>query len=142
MIRSAWNKLDAPFWRAFCSFFLPNATPEQLRLFSDLHSKALSLQSGIMARMAVDAINVRPLLNQVRVPTMVSHSINDQLVPFEQGRLLARTIPNAAFVPLESGSTCRSSKGMQARFGAASWCHSCRGNRAGEQRISGIADGL
>src|SRR6185437_12393052 len=102
MIRSAWNKLDAPFWRAFCSFFLPNATPEQLRLFSDLHSKALSLQSGIKARMAVDAINVRPLLNQVRVPTMASHSINDQLVPFEQGRLLARTIPNAAFVPLES----------------------------------------
>lgn len=102
MIRFAWNKLDAPFWRAFCSFFLPNATPEQLRLFSDLHSKALSLQSGIMARMAVDAINVRPLLNQVRVPTMVSHSISDQLVPFEQGRLLARAIPNAALVPLES----------------------------------------
>ncbi|MCC8939455.1 alpha/beta fold hydrolase [Bradyrhizobium sp. Arg68] len=102
MIRSAWNRLDAPFWRAFCSFFLPRATPEQLRLFSDLHSKALSLQSGIMARTAVDAINVRPLLDKVTVPTMISHCVNDQLVPFEQGRLLARAIKNAVLVPLES----------------------------------------
>jgi DNA-binding winged helix-turn-helix (wHTH) protein/pimeloyl-ACP methyl ester carboxylesterase len=104
MIRSAWNKLDAPFWRAFCSFFLPNATMEQFRLFSDLHSKALSLQSGIMARMAVDAINVRSLLKDVSVPTMISHCINDQLVPFEQGRLLATTIPNAVLVSLESAN--------------------------------------
>ena len=54
--------------------------------------------------MAVDAINVRSLLNDVRVPTMVSHCIDDQLVPFEQGRLLATTIPNAVLVSLESAN--------------------------------------
>lgn len=102
MIRSAWNNLDSPFWRAFASFFLPNATPEQLRWFSDLHSRALSLESGVMARTAVDEIDVSALLAKVKVPTLVFHSLRDKQVPFEQGRLIARSIPNAKFVALDS----------------------------------------
>lgn len=102
MIRSAWNNLDSPFWRAFASFFLPNATPEQLRWFSDLHSRALSLESGIMARTAVDEIDVSALLAKVNVPTLVFHSLRDKQVPFEQGRLIAKSIPNAKLIPLDS----------------------------------------
>jgi DNA-binding winged helix-turn-helix (wHTH) protein/alpha-beta hydrolase superfamily lysophospholipase len=102
MIRSAWNKLDSPFWRAFASFFLPNATAEQFRWFSDLHSRALSLESGIMARTAVDEIDVSAILAQVNVPTLVFHSVRDKQVPFEQGRIIATSIPNAKFVALDS----------------------------------------
>jgi pimeloyl-ACP methyl ester carboxylesterase len=39
---------------------------------------------------------------QVTVPTLVLHSRDDALIPFEQGLMLARAIPNARFVALES----------------------------------------
>ena len=43
--------------------------------FSDLHSKALSLQADSTARGAVDAINVRPLAQSGQGPYDGSHSI-------------------------------------------------------------------
>lgn len=102
MIRSAWNDVQSPFWRAFSSFFLPNATAEQLKWFSELHSTALTLESGIAARTAVDEIDVRGHLTSIAAPTLVLHSLRDKLVPFEQGRLIATSIPNAKLVPLDS----------------------------------------
>jgi pimeloyl-ACP methyl ester carboxylesterase len=38
----------------------------------------------------------------VRVPTLVLHSRDEGVVPFEEGRILATAIPGARFVPLES----------------------------------------
>ena len=35
---------------------------------------------------------------------MVFHSRHDNVVPFEQGRLVATSIPNAIFIPLESSN--------------------------------------
>ena len=42
------------------------------------------------------------LLPQVRVPTLVLHCRHDSIALLEQGRLLARSIPHARFVTLES----------------------------------------
>jgi pimeloyl-ACP methyl ester carboxylesterase len=53
-------------------------------------------------RQAVDDLDVVDLLPKVSVPTMVLHCIRDRLVPFELGRRLAASIPNARFVALES----------------------------------------
>ncbi|MFL5238911.1 MAG: alpha/beta fold hydrolase [Rhizomicrobium sp.] len=102
MIRSAWNDVQSPFWRAFSSFFLPNATAEQFAWFSNLHSVALSMESGIKARVAVDEIDVHEMLARVKAPTLILHCLRDKLIPFEQGRLLATSIPNARLVPLDS----------------------------------------
>jgi pimeloyl-ACP methyl ester carboxylesterase len=38
------------------------------------------------------------------VPTLVLHARDDRVVPFDQGRLLAMSIPGARFVPLESAN--------------------------------------
>jgi serine/threonine protein kinase len=46
-------------------------------------------------------IDVEDLLPQVRVPTLVLHCKDEAGVPFEEGRLLAASIPGARFVPLE-----------------------------------------
>ena len=45
-------------------------------------------------------IDVVDLLPQVKVPTLVLHCRDESGVPFEQGRLLAASIPGAQFVPL------------------------------------------
>jgi pimeloyl-ACP methyl ester carboxylesterase len=41
-------------------------------------------------------------LPKVQVPTLVLHCRHDNVAPFEQGRLIARSIPHARFVTLES----------------------------------------
>ena len=45
-----------------------------------------------------------------RVPTLVLHSRRDARVPFDEGRLLAALIPGARFVPLETPTTCCSTR--------------------------------
>jgi DNA-binding CsgD family transcriptional regulator len=47
-------------------------------------------------------VDVTSLLADVEVPTLVLHSRGNRMTPFEQGRLMASTIPNAHFVPLDS----------------------------------------
>ena len=47
-------------------------------------------------------MDVRALLSQVRVPTLVLHARHDEAVPFSAGKMLATEIPNAEFVQLDS----------------------------------------
>jgi pimeloyl-ACP methyl ester carboxylesterase len=41
-------------------------------------------------------------LCNVRCPTLVLHSPHDNVAPFDEGRLIAATIPGALFAPFES----------------------------------------
>lgn len=52
--------------------------------------------------MAFDVVDIVDLLPKVSVPTLVLHCRHDSAVPFDEGRLLAASIPNAKFVVLES----------------------------------------
>jgi pimeloyl-ACP methyl ester carboxylesterase len=45
-------------------------------------------------------IDVRHILLAIRVPTLILHRIGDRLTPVEQGRHLARNIPNAKLIEL------------------------------------------
>ncbi|MEZ5347413.1 MAG: alpha/beta hydrolase [Pyrinomonadaceae bacterium] len=45
-----------------------------------------------------------PRLSKINVPTLVLHGENDQLIPCENGRALAGTIPNAVYDELENSS--------------------------------------
>jgi pimeloyl-ACP methyl ester carboxylesterase len=55
-------------------------------------------------REACDNIDVLDLLPQVKAPTLVLHVRHDSVAPFDQGRLIASSIPDAHFVPLESNN--------------------------------------
>ena len=90
------------FIRAFSSLWLPSGTPEQVEWFMDLARVSHSSESQVKFGMAVGKIDVVDLLPMVKVPTIVFHCIRDNLIPFSQGRLLACSIPNARFVPLDS----------------------------------------
>jgi pimeloyl-ACP methyl ester carboxylesterase len=45
------------------------------------------------------ALDIRPLLPRVRVPTLVLHGTEDRRIPFEVGQYLAEHIPGAQFYP-------------------------------------------
>jgi DNA-binding NarL/FixJ family response regulator len=46
-------------------------------------------------------IDARPVIGDVHAPALVCHARHDQAVPFEEGQLIAATLPNARLVPLE-----------------------------------------
>jgi pimeloyl-ACP methyl ester carboxylesterase len=103
MAREGWGDDRSLFARAFFSFWLPNGSPEQLNSFITFQRLATSDgQTAVSLRRAIDDIDIVGLLPKVRVPTLVFHCIHDRLVPFDHGRRLAASIPNARFVALDS----------------------------------------
>jgi pimeloyl-ACP methyl ester carboxylesterase/DNA-binding winged helix-turn-helix (wHTH) protein len=102
MGRLGWGDDRLLFARAFLSFYLPTGTPEQLKSFIDLQRVAIDGRIAAHLMQAISDIDIVDLLPKVNVPTIVFHGIRDRWVPFDQGRLLAASIPNARFVQLES----------------------------------------
>jgi pimeloyl-ACP methyl ester carboxylesterase len=69
---------------------------------AELQRVASSPENTVRLRSVFDQIDVVDLLPKVAVPTLVMHCRYDNLTPFEEGRRLATSIPNAKFVALES----------------------------------------
>lgn len=101
-IRLGWGRDTPAFRQLFASIYMPGATPEQSRSWTDLQRTCASPDNAARLVEAFGDIDVRDLLPQVRVPVLVLHSRQDAAVPFDAGRELAARIPDARFVPLES----------------------------------------
>ena len=102
LARLGWGKDNPVFRQLFTSLFVPEARPEQIVWFNELCRRTTSPEMAARLLTARADINVRALLSQVRVPTLVVHARNDEVVPFSAGKLLATEIQNAEFVELDS----------------------------------------
>jgi pimeloyl-ACP methyl ester carboxylesterase/DNA-binding CsgD family transcriptional regulator len=101
LIRQGWWQDNPAFRQLFGSLFIPDANAEQIRWFSDLMRTTTRPSIAACIFESFGNINVRSLLAQVRVPTIVMHARADARIPLDQGRLLAAEIPEAHFVTLE-----------------------------------------
>ncbi|MGD8429796.1 MAG: alpha/beta fold hydrolase [Ectothiorhodospiraceae bacterium] len=104
LIELGWGTDTPAFRQVFTTLFVPDATPEQARAFSDLQRLSSSPENAARIVDTCDHIDVSDLARRIRVPTLVFHSRGDARIPFEEGRLLAGLIPRAEFVPLESNN--------------------------------------
>ena len=102
LVELGWGRNDPAVLEFFSSRFLPAGPPgaraalnEQQRLSCDGRQAA-----ALMRARAV--LDVRELLAQVRVPTLVLHSEGDLVVPVTLGHELAAAIPGARFEALRS----------------------------------------
>jgi DNA-binding winged helix-turn-helix (wHTH) protein/pimeloyl-ACP methyl ester carboxylesterase len=102
IMRHGWGDEHSAFMKAFSSVFFPNGSPQQIKWLVDLQRITTSAANAVRIRNACDDIDVVDLLPQIQVPTLVLHCRHDNVAPLEQGRLIARTIPRARFVTLES----------------------------------------
>jgi DNA-binding winged helix-turn-helix (wHTH) protein/pimeloyl-ACP methyl ester carboxylesterase len=102
IMRHGWGDEHSAFMKAFSSVFFPNGSPQQIKWLVDLQRITTSPENAARIRDACDNIDVVDLLPKVQVPTLVIHCRHDNVAPFEQGRLIARSIPHAKFVTLES----------------------------------------
>ena len=102
LARVAWGQDNPTFRQVFTSRFIPGGTPEQLQWFNDL---CLKTTRGDIVADLLDAratVDVTSELAHVRTPTLVLHARGDEVIPVEEGRLLASGIPDAEFVELDS----------------------------------------
>lgn len=102
LMQHGWGQDNPVFRQIFTSMFLPDGTAEHQRWFNDMQHKAASPANAYRIHKLVGEIDIRHMLPQIDVPTLVLHARDDQVVPFEEGRILAAEIPGARFVPLES----------------------------------------
>lgn len=101
-IRIGWGKENPAFRQLFTSRFIPEGTAEQLAWFNELCRRTTSPEVAARLLMMRAKVDVEHLLDEVRVPTLVIHARNDQIIPAAEGRRLAAAIRDAQFVELDS----------------------------------------
>ena len=104
LLRLGWGLNNPAFCKTFTCRFIPEATPEHEQWFDQLQRVSTSPDNAARLMERDDDIDVRPLLSQVKTPTLVIHCDRDQAVPPERGRLLAAEIPGARYVSLPSAN--------------------------------------
>jgi len=102
VFRLGWGEDNPAFRQVFTQRFIPGATEEQLAWYNDLCQRSMTPDHGAELLLARADIDVTRVLSQVSVPTLVVHAEGDVVVPIEEGALLARQIPGAEFVVLDS----------------------------------------
>jgi pimeloyl-ACP methyl ester carboxylesterase len=102
LIREGWAQDNPASRQMFTSLIIPDATLAEMRWMNDLERQSASAETAIRLLEVIGDIDVTALLPTLSVPVLLLHSRNDARVAFEHGLALARAIPNARFVPLES----------------------------------------
>lgn len=102
MIKVGWGRPQHTFRRVFTSMMIPGASEEQMLWLDELQRVCASATTASQALRARSRADCVPLLPGLEVPTLVLHSLRDQMNDFEGGRLLATRIPGARLVPLDS----------------------------------------
>lgn len=102
LIRMGWGRDNPAFRQIFTSQFIPDGTSEQHQWFNDLERSTASPDTAATIVETMYGLDVMKEARRLRVPTLVMHSRGDARVAFEEGQLLAETIPGARFVSLPS----------------------------------------
>jgi RNA polymerase sigma factor (sigma-70 family) len=102
MTRLGWGADNPAYRQVFTSRFIPGATDEQIRWFNELCRKTTSPDIAARLLESRATMDVMDLLGQVRTPTLVLHSRDDDVVPITEGHILAAQIPGAQFIELDS----------------------------------------
>jgi pimeloyl-ACP methyl ester carboxylesterase/DNA-binding CsgD family transcriptional regulator len=102
LMRVGWGKENPVFRQVFTSRFIPGGSAAQIGWYNELCRRT---SSGDMAARLLEArstVDVTGMLAEVKAPTLVVHSRDDEVCPIAEGRLLASGIPGAQFVELDS----------------------------------------
>lgn len=102
LTREGWGQNNPAFRQMFTTLFFPDASAAEADWFNELQRMSTSPDNAVRLQRAFSEIDVRDLLSQVKVPTLVLHCRDDAVIPFAAGRALAAGIPGAEFVTLES----------------------------------------
>ena len=101
LMRSGWGRDDPAYRQILAAKFVSGATKEQIEWLNDLQGVSTSAETFVKLQDEFGKVILENHMTQVLAPTLVLHARNDAVVPFQEGRRVAASIPNARFVPLE-----------------------------------------
>ncbi|HKK08617.1 MAG TPA: alpha/beta fold hydrolase [Gemmatimonadota bacterium] len=104
LMSDGWGRDNPAFRQVFTSLFIPDGSPDQYRWFNELQRRTTSPHIAVRLEEEFGDIDVRPVLDRVRCPTLVLHARRDEVIPFEAGRALAAALPDARFVALDGAN--------------------------------------
>ena len=104
LVRGGWGPHGAAHMRSLSAFFMPDATEAQIQAFVTMLHGSISPQQAVAHRQAISRLDARAEAPRVTAPTLVIHATGDTVQPFTQGQVLARAIPDAEFLALESAN--------------------------------------
>src|SRR5690606_29649044 len=84
-IARGWNSDNPTFRQVFTSRFIPEATEEQIHWFNELCRRTTSGDVAVRLLEARAEVDVTALLEKVRMPTLVLHARNDEVIPVSEG---------------------------------------------------------
>lgn len=102
IFRAGFDEENAAFREVFTKRFLPEGTPEQITWFNELCRRTTTAETGARLLTARADMDVSGMLADVSVPTLILHADGDAVAPVDEGRFLARHIPDAEFCVLPS----------------------------------------
>ncbi|MES2602188.1 MAG: alpha/beta fold hydrolase [Pseudomonadota bacterium] len=100
LMKLGWGANEPTFRQLFTASMMPEATKEQIDAFNEAQRISASAECAVRYLDTVANFDVRHLLPQIKVPTLVMHVRNDRRVPIASSRELAAGIPGARFVTL------------------------------------------
>ena len=101
MIELGWGRKVGAFREMFAGLLMPDAGERQQKWIGELQRRSASPAMACRLWNEFNSFDVRAEAAKVAAPALVFHVRGDAMVPFEAGRRLAATLPNARFVPLE-----------------------------------------
>ncbi len=105
LMRKGWGR-DTPQYRQIftTAYFGPDADPGLVAHFNHLQRAAADGDTAARYQESLHRReDGRDVFTNIRVPTLVVHCRDDEIVPFREGQLIASLIPGARFLPLPSG---------------------------------------
>jgi len=104
MLRLGWGDENHAYLQVWASLFQPGGSIEHLRSWSELQRQSTSPEVAVRLFEATFNVEVEASARRLRCPTLLISPERDALVPLEEGRRLARLIPGARFVPLDTNN--------------------------------------
>jgi pimeloyl-ACP methyl ester carboxylesterase len=106
LMKKGWGRDTAEYRQIFTTaYFGPNADSGLIAHFNRLQRAATDGDTAARYQASLwRRGDARDVIATIRMPTLVVHCRDDEIVSFEEGRLLASIIPGAQFLPLPTGT--------------------------------------
>jgi pimeloyl-ACP methyl ester carboxylesterase/DNA-binding CsgD family transcriptional regulator len=102
LARVAWGSDNPTFRQIYTSRFIPGGTAEQLGWWNELCLKSTTGETIANLFEVRAIVDISDRLPQLKQPTLVLHSRSDEVVPVDEGRMLAGGLSGAEYVELDS----------------------------------------
>lgn len=102
LLEDGWAQDNSAFRQLMTSMFWPGANAEQMDSFNHLQRVSCPPKTAVALLRRIAEFDATDDMARIACPTLVLHSPRDSRVPFEEGRLIAATVPGARLEPFDS----------------------------------------